>query len=85
VQRFTIVLDHLAASVGFHGEHHGVRTFRKHLAAYIDGAPPDLAFGPFSAEGRKEARRRLCRLETMGEVAAALEALWLTPPARMAA
>ena len=84
-RRLAIVLDHLSASVRFHGEHHGVRTFRKHLAAYIDAAPADLARGPFATEGPREARRRLCRLETMGEIAAALDALWLTAPTRMAA
>lgn len=70
--RLEIVLDHLAASVRFHGERLGVRTFRKHLAAYVDAAPL-----PGSADDRREARRRLCRLDTLGEIAAALEALWM--------
>jgi nifR3 family TIM-barrel protein len=74
--RLTIVLDHLGASVRFHGERLGVRTFRKHLAAYIDGAPEGPCFGARSAVARREDRRRLCRLETEGEIAAALEALW---------
>jgi nifR3 family TIM-barrel protein len=89
-QRLAIVLDHLAASLHFHGEHLGVRTFRKHLAAYVDAAPEDGAWGdggagPLSPAARREARRRLCRLETMGEIAAALAALWRPSRARLAA
>jgi nifR3 family TIM-barrel protein len=77
-QRLSIVLDHLSASLRFHGDHLGLRTFRKHLAAYIDAAP-------CHTEDRREARRRLCRLETMGDIATALEALWGFRPSRMAA
>jgi tRNA-dihydrouridine synthase B len=84
-RRLAIVLDHLAASLSFHGAHLGVRTFRKHLAAYVDAAPHDGPGGPVSAETRREARRRLCRLDTAGEIATALEALWGSSQARMAA
>jgi tRNA-dihydrouridine synthase len=77
-ERLAIVLDHLSTSLRFHGDHLGLRTFRKHLAAYIDAAP-------CNTEDGREARRRLCRLETMGEIATALGALWGSPPARMAA
>lgn len=84
-QRLAIVLRHLTASQGFHGEHLGLRTFRKHLAAYIDAAPDDTGDRPVSADGRREARRRLCRMETAGEIAAALEALWRPSRARLAA
>ena len=73
--RLAIVLDHLAASLRFHGDRLGVRTFRKHLAAYVD-ASWDTPPSPAAADARREARRRLCRLETAGEIAAALEALW---------
>jgi nifR3 family TIM-barrel protein len=89
--RLAIVLDHLAASIRFHGEHLGVRTFRKHLAAYLDAswdaAPGCMVARPelFSADDRRETRRRLCRLDTIGEIAAALEALWAPPGARLAA
>jgi nifR3 family TIM-barrel protein len=79
-ERLAIVLEHLAASVRFHGEHHGVRTFRKHLAAYVDTAP-----WPFSSDARREARRRLCRLDTPGEIAVSLEAFWAPARERMAA
>jgi nifR3 family TIM-barrel protein len=84
-ERLGIVLDHLAASLRFHGAGLGVRTFRKHLAAYIDAAPDDNPRRPLSADVRREARRQLCRLDTAGEIAMALEALWAPSPARMAA
>jgi nifR3 family TIM-barrel protein len=84
-ERLEIVLDHLAASIRFHGERIGVRTFRKHLAAYLDAAPEEFASGSLSADSRREARRRLCRLETMSEIAPALEALWAPSRARLAA
>lgn len=84
-ERLAVVLDHLAASVRFHGELIGVRVFRKHLAAYIDAAPDAMMSGRVSADARREARRRLCRLETAGEIDVALEALWAHSRARLAA
>ena len=70
-QRLEIVLEHLAESVAFHGPFHGPRTFRKHLAAYIEKAP-----WPASAEARRAARSRLCRLETAREIADGLADFW---------
>jgi tRNA-dihydrouridine synthase len=78
--RLGIALDHLSESVSFHGDHHGLRTFRKHLSAYIDHAP-----WPAAAEARRSARSRLCRLESPGEVARALTSLWTNPMERLAA
>jgi nifR3 family TIM-barrel protein len=78
--RRRIVLDHLAASVAFHGPRLGVRVFRKHLAAYVDAAP-----WPADPHDRRAARIQLCRLETEGEVIRALTALWLGAPETMAA
>ena len=80
VERTRIVIDHLNASVRFYGERLGLRMFRKHLAAYIDAAP-----WPADAGVRRGVRATMCRLETAGEVAAALHALWLGRPDRMAA
>ncbi len=57
-----IVRSHLARSVSFHGERHGVLIFRKHLAAYIDAA----------GAGR-EFRARLCRMDSHDEIAHALD------------
>jgi nifR3 family TIM-barrel protein len=78
-ERLAIVLRHLAASVAFHGPHHGVRLFRKHLAAYVD-------HGPAPADGlRRDARARLCRLEDAADVAAGLSDLWSDTVQRLAA
>jgi len=79
-ERLDIVAGHLAASLAFHGERLGVRTFRKHLAAYIEAAP-----WPSSPDARRAARARLCRLEAPGDIVAALAALWPSSPARLAA
>jgi nifR3 family TIM-barrel protein len=69
--RLEIVLDHLAATIDFHGARLGVRTFRKHLAAYIDTGPR-----PISADARREARRRLCRLDHEADIVSGLKTLW---------
>ncbi len=70
-ERLEIVLEHLAASVAFHGELLGIRMFRKHLAAYVEAA----RFVP-SPDVRRHARARLCQLEAVGEIARGLEGLW---------
>jgi nifR3 family TIM-barrel protein len=70
-ERLAIVLEHLALSVRFHGDRLGVLTFRKHLAAYVEAAPR-----PAHAEARRALRARLCRMETAGEVEAALCFAW---------
>ncbi len=74
-----IVLEHLTRSIAFHGERHGVLIFRKHLGAYVDGATP-LA----SADLRRAARARLCRLQSQGEIVSGLLEIW-NEPARLAA
>jgi len=79
-ERTAIVLDHLAASMVFYGEGLGLRMFRKHLAAYIDWAP-----WPSSPETRRDARARLCRLETAAEIETALRGLWCSASQRLAA
>jgi nifR3 family TIM-barrel protein len=70
--RLGIALDHFADSLSFYGDHHGLRIFRKHLGWYVEAAP-----WPASAEVRRAARARLCRLEHAAEVEAGLRALWL--------
>jgi nifR3 family TIM-barrel protein len=79
-ERLDIVLRHLDDSIGFYGETLGVRMFRKHLAAYIGGAP-----WPAAPEARRTARAELCRLESPTEIHAALRGLWTANPARLAA
>jgi tRNA-dihydrouridine synthase len=73
-ERLEIVLDHLALSVRLQGERLGVMTFRKHLAAYVEAAA-----WPADPSVRREARARLCRLESECEIGAALRALWAEP------
>jgi nifR3 family TIM-barrel protein len=79
-ERLDIVLDHFRDSIAFYGPRLGLRTFRKHLAAYIENATV-----PASAEDRREARARLCRLDDPAAVEAGLIALWTGEPERLAA
>ncbi|MBI5938803.1 MAG: tRNA dihydrouridine synthase DusB [Caulobacterales bacterium] len=79
-ERLDIVLDHFRDSIAFYGQRLGLRTFRKHLAAYIENATT-----PAGAEDRREARARLCRLDDPAAVEAALVALWTGAPERLAA
>jgi len=78
--RLGIALDHFREALGFYGDRLGLKVFRKHLAAYVEQAP-----WPASAEDRRAARGRLCRLESPGEVEDGLIALWTDPPRRLAA
>ena len=75
-----VVLEQLAASVRFYGEHLGVRMFRKHLAAYIEHAP-----WAGSTDARRAARASLCRLETPVQIEAALTQIWGLSDERLAA
>jgi nifR3 family TIM-barrel protein len=78
--RLSIALGHFRDALDFYGERLGLKIFRKHLAAYVERAP-----WPDSAPARREARGRLCRLETAAEVEAALTALWTGDEGRLAA
>jgi nifR3 family TIM-barrel protein len=79
-ERLGIALGHFRDALGFYGERLGLRIFRKHLAAYVEQGP-----WPLGADERRAARSRLCRLETAGEVEAALVELWTGPERRLAA
>jgi len=70
----------LGRSIGFYGHRVGVRMFRKHLAAYVEQAP-----WSGSAEARRAARARLCRLEEPSEIEAGLAAHWRGEAERLAA
>jgi nifR3 family TIM-barrel protein len=72
-----IVLDHFERSLAFYDSALGLRMFRKHLAAYAEQAPWRAKDEP-----GKEARGRLCRLETPEAVRDAVVGLW---PQRLAA
>jgi len=78
--RLDIALDHFRDALRFYGDRLGLKTFRKHLASYVEHAP-----WPADATIRREARARLCRLESAGEVEAALTLLWTDPDRRLAA
>jgi tRNA-dihydrouridine synthase len=78
--RLAIALDHFNDALRFYGDRLGLRTFRKHLAAYVDQAP-----WPGDAEARRAARGVLCRLEGPAEVEAGLTSLWTEPERRLAA
>jgi nifR3 family TIM-barrel protein len=78
--RATIVANHLQASIRRNGPVHGVRLFRKHLAAYIDAAP-----WSGSPADRREARSRLCRLDTAGDIIGGVSDLWSVETQRIAA
>jgi len=73
------VLDHLEASLSFYGERPGLRMFRKHLARYIDTA------GPAEPQARREARLRLCTLDSPADLRGAIAMLWAAPVRRLAA
>ena len=70
-ERLAIALDHFADTLQFYGDALGLKVFRKHLGWYIERAPY-----PATADVRRAAKARLCRLETPAEVEAALIAWW---------
>ena len=78
--RLAIALDHFRDSLAFYGDRLGLRTFRKHLAAYIEQAP-----WPHDPQVRRAARAELCRLEDPRAVETNLERLWTDPDWRLAA
>ncbi len=69
-ERRDILLEHMQASLGFYGDHLGLRMFRKHLGAYIEASPhhPDAAV-------RRQDKGRICRLDSAGEIEAAVRDL----------
>ena len=79
-ERLQIVLDHMAATLKFYGDLHGLRIFRKHLAAYIEAATTQG-----SADERRQAKARLCRLESPQEIERSLATWWSGDPGRLAA
>jgi len=78
--RLGVVLDHFSDSLAFYGERLGLKIFRKHLAAYVEQAT-----WPAREDARREARRRLCRLEEAAAVERGLEELWMVDQPRLAA
>jgi tRNA-dihydrouridine synthase B len=83
VERFEIILAHMARSLKFYGETLGLRVFRKHLGWYVENAPLSL-FGDNSMTRRNE-KSRLCQIDRAGALEVALAALWTNPPLPIAA
>jgi len=78
--RLAIVLDHFRQTLAFYGEGLGLKMFRKHLGWYVEQAPwPDCPLE------RRQARARLCRLESSEAVETALSELWSPPAVRLVA
>ena len=69
--RLAIVIEHLRASAAFYGLPLGLKMFRKHLGWYIEQAP-----WPAGAQHRREAKARICRLDDVEAVEAAMMELW---------
>ena len=78
--RLGIALAHFRDALQFYGERLGLKVFRKHLASYVEQAP-----WPACPEARRQARGRLCRLESAAEVEYGLIELWTNPERRLAA
>ena len=78
--RLAIILDHFRDALAFYGDRLGLKTFRKHLARYVEDAP--LALSPAS---RRAAKARLCALDHPSAVEHGLIALWQETCADMAA
>jgi nifR3 family TIM-barrel protein len=70
-ERLGIILDHFADALAFYGDRLGLKTFRKHLARYIEDAP--LALSPLA---RRAAKARLCALDDASAVERELIILW---------
>jgi tRNA-dihydrouridine synthase B len=69
--RLAIVLEHFHDSLRFYGNALGLKIFRKHLGWYVANAPL-----PKSADARRDAKSRLCRMTDPRAVEAALIDLW---------
>ena len=73
-ERLEILRAHLADSLKFYGEVLGLKTFRKHLGWYVMGAEwGDVA-------SRRQAKARLCQIDRVSALEAALAAIWSHPP-----
>ncbi|HEY2034618.1 MAG TPA: tRNA dihydrouridine synthase DusB [Rhizomicrobium sp.] len=79
-ERLVIALEHLRDSLNFYGEKHGLKIFRKHLGWYVENA-----HFPESAEDRRAARSRLCRMDSAKDVERALIELWSRDALKLAA
>jgi nifR3 family TIM-barrel protein len=73
-ERLGIALDHFHDTLRFYGDALGLKTFRKHLGWYVEGAA-----WPLTAEARRAAKSALCQLTSARAVEDALTRLWHGP------
>ncbi len=65
------VLVHFAETLRFYGDGLGLKIFRKHLGWYVE-----RACSAGTAEGRRAAKARLCRIENPNDLVADLSQFW---------
>ncbi|EGF90556.1 putative tRNA-dihydrouridine synthase [Asticcacaulis biprosthecium C19] len=69
--RADIVVEHMNDSLAFYGKALGLRMFKKHLGAYVEGAPyhddPSV---------RRQDKARLCRMDDSAQIENALRTLF---------
>ncbi|MBM3507391.1 MAG: tRNA dihydrouridine synthase DusB [Alphaproteobacteria bacterium] len=70
-ERLGIALDHFRDTLRFYGDGLGLKTFRKHLGWYVEGAP-----WPLGPEARRAAKAALCQIPEAARVERALTDLW---------
>ena len=68
--RADILIEHMHDSLAFYGDNLGLRMFKKHLGAYIEGA----AYSD-DAVVRRQDKARLCRLDDAAEIETAVRDL----------
>jgi tRNA-dihydrouridine synthase B len=69
--RAEIVIEHMHDSLAFYGDHLGLRMFKKHLGAYVEGAPYHA-----DPATRRQDKARLCRMENPADIEHAVRALF---------
>jgi tRNA-dihydrouridine synthase B len=72
--RLNILQAHLADSLKFYGDALGLKVFRKHLGWYVMGS------GLGDVASRRQAKARLCQIDRIGLLEAALAAFWSHAP-----
>ena len=65
------VLVHFAETLHFYGDGLGLKIFRKHLGWYVE-----RACSAGTAEGRRAAKARLCRIENPNDLVTDLSQFW---------
>jgi tRNA-dihydrouridine synthase B len=69
--RADTVVEHMRDSLAFYGDSLGLRMFKKHLGAYVEGAPYHD-----DPSTRRQDKARLCRMDDAAEIETAVRALF---------